>query len=272
MYRGIRIRPNQASLWGGALLALCSLPLSAATFTAGATACGVPVTQTNQTGASVSTGFLTCASGQGSAAGRADSGGVGASADWYAFAGGLAQGSGQIDTTFVINGPGTGPIPVSINFELSGALGGGTNAGLVSWREIENRATIRATNAVGAVVYDYTGYALEYFNASLNPGLTASFSGVLAPSGTNCLAPYCDIESPVFYVFPGFVNDLTLWARAKVSSGVAGSGYGLSSFLNTFGFDKDQKVFNLPEGYTVTVEGMNLVDNCVVGEIGRAHV
>lgn len=270
MYREMRIVLKRMGVWSGAMLALCSLPLSAATYQAYATNCTSAISQSNQTGASVATGSFVCTSGanyigQGSSAARADSGGVGAAVEYYSN-GFLSQSQawGQIDTTFTINGPGTAPIPVSINFELSGALGGGTNSGQVSWREIENRATILVNYAAGTTVYDYTGHATEYFNASLNPGLTATFSGVLAPGGTNCLAPYCDIQSPVFYVYPGYVNSLTLWARATVSSG-NGSGYGYASFLNTFGFDRDQKVFNLPDGYTVTVEGMNVSDNCVIG-------
>jgi PEP-CTERM motif len=270
MDRGIRTSARRVKMWVKAMLALCSLPLAAATYTASATDCNGPIKQSNQTGASVATGWYVCTSGsnyigQGSSAGRANSGGVGAAVEYYSngFLS-LSQAWGQIETTFTINGPGTAPIPVSINFELSGALGGGTNSGLVSWREIENRAVIIANYAGGATAYEYTGHATEYFNASLNPGLTASFSGVLAPGGTNCLTPYCDIQSPVFYVYPGFVNSLTLWARATVSSG-NGSGYGYASFLNTFGFDKDKPVFVLPDGYTVTVAGMDVVNNCVVG-------
>lgn len=148
MFRGIRTRLSRASVWGGAVLALSSLPLSAATFSAGAEApCASPAPQTKlDAPVLVSTGFVQCVVsttfvGQGIATGRADSGGIGVEAELLS--GGiftLAQGWGQIETTFIINGPGNEPIPVSINFELSGFLGGGTNLG-VNIRTIENKLT-----------------------------------------------------------------------------------------------------------------------------------
>lgn len=275
MYRGIRTKASSVIIWGAALLALSSLPLSAAYFSAGTDVpCAGVNNQLNQTtSAYVASGFVQCVAntlfiGQGGAAGRADTDGVGVYVEYESgIYGSLAQAWGQIDTTFVINGPGTGPIPISINFELSGFLGGGTNAGQVSYRKIENQATILANlpSNGGTLVYDYYGSVQETFNFALNPGLFLTFSGPLAAPGGYCLGPACGIQSPVFNVYPGQTNSLRLWARASVSSSANATANGIASFLNTFGFDKDQQVFNLPEGYTVTVEGLNVVDNCVVG-------
>jgi len=272
MYRGIRTR---AIARGGALLVLSSLPLSAAYFSAGTDVpCAGVNNQLNQTtSAYVASGFVQCVAstlfiGQGGAAGRADTDGVGVYVEYESgIYGSLAQAWGQIDTTFVINGPGTGPIPISINFELSGFLGGGTNAGQVSYRKIENQATILANlpSNGGTLVYDYYGSVQETFNYALNPGLFLTFSGPLAAPGGYCLGPACGIQSPVFEVYPGQTNSLKLWARASVSSSANASANGIASFLNTFGFDPNQRVFNLPDGYSVTVEGLNVVGNCVVG-------
>ena len=261
-----------------ALAGILTLPLSAATFTAGTNSACTGVSTDSKVDAPVlvSTGYFQCGTvsglfiGQGSATGRADAGGIGVGVEYYS--GGfltIAQAFGQIDTTFVINGPGTGPIPVSINFELSGFLGGGTDAGQVSYRRIENQAMIQANlpGGAGTLVYDYYGSALETFNAGLNPGLFMTFSGVLAPGGEACLAQNanapCGMQSPVFEVYAGQVNTLRLWAQATVDSG-NGTGNGIASFLNTFGFDPNKPVFNLPDGYTVTVAGLNVVNNRLV--------
>lgn len=277
MYVQIKCSSHRMNSWTRMMLGLCALalPLSAATtYTATASSCGGPVTQSNQTGAFVDSGNLVCTSGsnligQGSAAARADAGGVGAFVEWYGTGNGsFAQASGEINTTFVINGPGPGPIDVSINFVLSGFLGGGTGANQVSFRTIENFVDIFAEYPVGlgAGVYNFSGKAEEIFNSGANPGLSSTFSGQLAPAGTNCLAPNCDIKTPTFRVYSGYTNTLRILARATVSTSFSSSpGYGVASFLNTFAFDKNKPVFDLPSGYTLTIEGMNVVNNCVVG-------
>lgn len=247
------------------LVGCFSAPVSANSFTASADVCGYVSTQTNAgQPASAFVSNQSCVYGAyGTAGARAGSGGIGVSAEFFSSGFMLqAQGTGVIQTTFTITGPGSGPIPVSINFALTGFLGGGTLPNSLSIRTIENRATIGANiPAGGTSTYQYYGSATETYDSAL--GFSYSYAGVLAPSGTYCLTP-CLIVSPVFHVYPGAVNDLELWARATTSSGVL-TGYGVASFLNTFYFPTNGPVFNLPDGYTASIAGLNVENNAVVG-------
>lgn len=198
--------------------------------------------------------------GFGNVAARADSGGIGVGVEYQSYGGlSIAQARGQIDTTFTVNGPAGAPIPIAINFELTGFLGGGTSAQEFSRRQIENRITA-ITPGAGNGFAQFYGQATEVWNATL--GLSLTTSGALAIGG-DCFTP-CRFQTAVFYVAPGAVNNLTLWAQATVDSG-NGVGYGEAKFLNTFHFATDRDVFVLPEGYSVTVAGMDLVNNRVPG-------
>lgn len=239
----------------------------AATFTAFTNDCQAGMTtvvSTNQAAMTANNNFV-CAflafpTGFGRVAARAGSGGIGVGVEYQSYgAGSIAQAYGQIDTTFTVSGPAGAPIPIAINFELTGFLGGGTSAQEFSVREIENRITA-ITPGGGNGIAEFYGKAREVWNSSL--GLSTSTEGALAIGG-DCFTP-CRFQTAVFYVAPGAVNNLTLWARATVSSG-NGVGYGEAKFLNTFNFAKDRDVFVLPEGYSVTVEGMDLVNNRVPG-------
>lgn len=268
-----------ATLWG--------LPMTAATFTVQTDfPCQGAATKTAMNNSvSLDTGFVTCATiggiliGQGGSAAAAAPKGIGVGVEMLSGPfGQIGQATGIIDTTFTVLGPGVGPISISINFELSGFLGGGTSAGQVSFREIYNEVNIgtRLANGSDGPVYRYFGKAEESFNFSRNPGLITEVSGDLAPAASTCLRPDSLTPSftrtPVFQVFPGQQNSIQLLARAKVTSGAGSFGNGIASFLNTFKFDPTQQVFNLPDGYTVEVEGMNVVNNRVVDPNANAEV
>lgn len=257
------------SLRVGVVAALAGAPAAAATFTATAnTVCnGIETDVRVDAPASVSRSGYSCSGvngpWQGNSLARADSGGIGLDVDFYS-SGSLmiGQASGEIDTTFIITGPTSDPIDISINFVLSGFLGGGTAAGQVSTREIEVGVTVLSNYGGGTLVFGpYIGKAAEKWNYLL--GLDSEFSGPLAPAGTNCLNP-CVIQTQPFTVYPGFVNNLELRAVATVSSG-NGFGYGEAKFFNTFYFPKSGPVFNLPDGYTASVAGLNVENNRVVG-------
>jgi hypothetical protein len=174
-------------------------------------------TDSKQAPVLVSTAYFQCGTagglfiGLGGAAGRAKSGGIGVEVEYHS--GGfmtIAHAFGPIDTAVRV-GPGTGPIPVSIDFELSGFPGGGTP------------------------VYDCYGSAWETFSFGLAPGRFLTFSGVLAPAGGFCLARNasspCGMQRRVFGVDAVHVNTLRLSARATVDSG-----NGIAGFRNIFGF------------------------------------
>jgi hypothetical protein len=249
---------------------LLAAPLSAATFSAATNTCAGPTSQTSvDAPAATSTGNFTCGTALGTSYGGAgaiaSSGGIGVGVEFYSTGlMAIAQATGEVDTTFIVTGPSSDPIQVSINFELSGFLGGGTTDNQVSYRQIENRVTVLSNFSGGALTSQSYGRAMEIWNSAL--GLSTQFSGDLAPSGTNCLTP-CRIQTPTFTVYPGYVNDLELWAQATVES-ANGFGFGVASFLNTFYFPRTGPVFNLPDGYTVNVEGLNVVNNRVVGPNG----
>lgn len=278
-----------ANLLGNlAIVTLLNLPVSAALFTAQTNFPCQGISTLSQLNSPVflDTGFKVCATaggdliGQGGAAARANSLGVGAGVEMLAGPfNQIAVATGRIDTQFMVLGPGTEPITLSINFLLTGFLGGGTNQGTQNRREIYNEVTIEAGrgNILPAEKYSYFGRAVELFNIGLNPGLSVSLSGQLAPQGEFCLKQNatepCGIVTPTFQVLPGQVNTLSMLVRAEVQSDNGAFGFGIADSLNTFKFDPNKPVFNmLPDGYTVEVEGMSVVNNRVVDPNGSGQV
>ncbi len=241
-------------LWVGALLVL-GLPAAAANFTAAADGCASQIVMTVDAPASATSARSACTDpfGYGGSAARANSLGLGASAEWFteccgSATGGSAQASAQ--TQFIIIGP-PGLVDIELNLRLKGTVTGGTVTGF-SHRRIELSATI-------AGIWR-TGFIDEVADAN---GLTLTTGGTLVmPPGT-CPSP-CNLVTPTITVAANTQIPLGLTLYAIV--GGYGHGYGRASAYDSLTFPIGEDVFNLPDGYTAVIYGMNVENNRVVGQ------
>jgi hypothetical protein len=192
-----------------------------------------------------------CISGSAMAAGEADAGTLRAAAHTaHACCGTSSAATGrariQIDNV-VLSGPGAATIPVSLNFQLRGTIASNPDFG-----------------QAGVVLY----VALSGLGGTSQIYLTSS--GILDQSGlfasTAVSFPTSTIDrsftTPVVNLAPNqpFRLDLEL----MTFSDMAGTGSTQSDFFsgtNGFALPVGVPVFNLPEGYTVNIPELNVVDN-----------
>ncbi len=211
----------------------------------------VPVTASTNQGQCTAPSFY----GYGGSFASSSQNGLGASADWTTFCCGSSTGGGgiaSIDTEFMIVGP-AGPVTISLNLELTGMVGGGTVTGF-SERVISTTVIIAGVNW-------YTGTLSE--QSSGVTGIKVTRTGSLAMPGTNCSTP-CSLSTTDVLVNANTLVPLHM----SLSTGVSGigDGHGVASAANTLYFPKEGPVFNLPDGYTAVIYGMNVEDNRVLGE------
>jgi hypothetical protein len=246
------------------LLAVIALPVQAATMSAEANTCGGfnADSKTDAT-AFASVGSTGCSLGAwGNASAIASEFGVGASAESYHVGGGggVTYGLATVDTTFLIQGPGSSPIPVSLNLLVDGGFGGGYNANESSGRKVRFEYRVSASSSSFAYAFSEFGEVGEIVTAGVPVGFAF---GNLAYGGTACLQTGCQIESPVMMLYPNVQHSFRMRIRASVEV-FTGPGYGTAEFINTFYFPLGVDVFDLPDGYTADIVGLNVVNNRVV--------
>ena len=196
-----------------------------------------------------------CANGNDSSVSASASGGLGARADMTAYyVNGYVAASAYAwaTTTMRFTGPPGTPyptyVPVSLNLLLTSSHSG----------DFGGRVGIDA----GSFGF---GEAIQYAD-----GTGGQRNGGLAIASVDCLV--CAITSPVVNFLVDFDHGFFLKStvfieslfppRAPLYSG------GMNA-MHTNSFPTDRPVFNLPDGYSAFIDGMNVVDNRVVRDEGR---
>jgi hypothetical protein len=215
------------------------------------------LTTTSSATPPAATGPITtnCVSGSAAAEGEADAGTLRASGrSTHGCCGTTSTATGrariQIENV-IISGPPAASIPVSINFQLRGRLE-------------------RNDDQAVAVVMLFT--ALRGFNTSLSvtselymsPTSIVNQTGVFAP--LNVPFPNATIDqaftTPVANATPNVPLQLDFELMAWSSMpGTGTSDSDFSSETNGFSLPVGIPVFNLPEGYTINIPELNIVDN-----------
>ena len=216
-----------------------------------------PGGQTLSSPTPVSLGPLTipCTSGQGIAAAEAGAGTLRASGRSEHTCCGTASGgngSARIEiANVVISGPAAATVPISLNFRLRGTVNGNTSFG-----------------QTGVFLF----IALQGFNANLESTSRIEMNEVGIVNQTGVFAPL-DVGFPSAAIDQAFVTHtvnaapntpLTLRIQLSAASAMAGEGFTESDFFsgtNGFAFPFGVPVFNLPDGYTVDIPELNIVNN-----------
>jgi hypothetical protein len=150
----------------------------------------------------------------------------------------------------MIIGP-PGLVDIELNLQLKGTVTGGTVTG-ISHRRIQLSVTIGG---------DYRmGFIDELAQAS---GLALTTGGTLVMPPGSCPSP-CNLVTPTVTVAANTLIPLGLTLYAFVDG--AGHGYGRASAFDSLTFPIGEDVFNLPDGYTAVIYGMNVENNRVVGQ------
>ncbi len=188
-----------------------------------------------------------CANGDsGSASAQASAGGLGAAADLTHFCCSSAVSSGalaQVATSFIIYGP-TPSVAVSLNLVLDSSHSG----------DYGSRLGINAGSfGFGEVIQFADGTLGQRNGGLLIPGVDCFFCAIT--SQTVSLPTNVELY---FFLGLSVAVESIIPQGAKLYSG------GLDA-MNTLKFPTSGPVFNLPAGYTASIDGMNVVDNRVVG-------
>lgn len=253
--RGFRAYLPLAAL----LLASMAAPRPAAAVpifqaTAGGDGCAVQNVINNGAPALASSNQSSCTGGWGwgSSVARANEYGLGASAEWFTICCGAAsfgRGYAGAQTQFLVTGP-AGVVPISLNLALHGTVGGGTVTG-GSERVIELSVTLAGQSWTG-IIREQAG-----------PGGTVltTAGNLVLPSGS--CATTCGIATPQVVVAANtwYVLELQLTASVQGFS----TSYGRANAFDSLTFPLNADVFTLPAGYTAQIDGMNVVNNRVVG-------
>jgi HYDIN/CFA65/VesB family protein len=196
-----------------------------------------------------------CTSGTHTGTARAGAGPLGASSSSEHHCCGTASGGGgsvrvQVDNV-VITGPPAASVPISMTAHLKGTLNGSTDFG-------------QAGIWVFARLGGFNTNLSTISEIALNP------SGVFTKSGVFALL---DVSFPSATIDQDFVmfsgngapnQPLSLEIQMLSSSAMAGNGVTSSDFFtgpNGFSFPVGIPVFDLPDGYTVNIPELNIVDN-----------
>jgi hypothetical protein len=141
---------------------------------------------------------------------------------------------------------------VSLNLQLKGGVGGGTVTG-------DSIRTISLIVTLGGAFF--SGFMTETATAT---GNVLTTGGTLAFPPRVCVMPSCDLRTASVPVLANVMIPLSLALTASV--GGSGQAYGRANALDTLTFPIGKDVFNLPDGYTAVIYGMNVEDNRVVVE------
>ncbi|MFN7938719.1 MAG: hypothetical protein U0R19_35645 [Bryobacteraceae bacterium] len=234
-----------------ATLCVSAVPAEGATYTA--STCGVA--DSNSTGALVIVLQQNCNStnfyANGSA--RADSGGLGASAQYTNFCCSSPFGldsRAEIRTEFTITGPGPSVL-TSLNLALHGVV------------DTSSSTELNIRKIVLGVALDYGGsYSGELRVTAGNTGTTIESFGELGPPVGMC-AIACGLVTPTFTLPTNMNIRLIMNLTAAVAGGI-GTSTGYAQAFNSLYFPLDGPVFNLPDGYTASIQGMNVENNRVL--------
>lgn len=242
------------------ILACGGASAEAAVFTAAASGCNYDF-GTGPGSQNVATSRSDCSGGWtfGSANAQANGFGLHAYAEGCQYccasAGGFSA-RGQVDTQYMIIGPqGSPDVPISLNFVLSGSVGGGSTPGY-------SGRFVRAD-----LILEYAGHYFIEFGENSNgeQGLSYWYSSNLSgPSNylpgacIRCRATTLQATVPVN-------RPLTFSMMLQAGVGQFGDAYGVADASNTLYFPLEGPVFNLPEGYSAVIYGMNVEGNRVAG-------
>lgn len=206
------------------------------------------VSASGSTSQFVSTGRTDCGTSPayGSGAARSDSSGIGANLELTItdrFANREFFANAAVQTQYMITGPGAFA-DVSLNLVLSGFVAGGLSLGS-SYRQIQFSAP-------------YFGYTTTYREEALPGGLITSGPDLQLCTPIPCSFTTATISVPTNTLLP-FSLALALYLRGADLS------VGQIDVLNTLYFPTDGPVFNLDEGYSAMIDGMNVTNNRVGG-------
>lgn len=234
----------------------------AAIFTATAVGCGGSVTNSGEGTQVAVKGRIECNPAPPSIDARAQASEYGLEAFAHAttttiVGGGTGgQAAAIVDTQFMIIGPvGSGPVLASLNLEMTAGLSGETTTDF-------NQRSIEMNVNLGGVGQYFTQFSvtsngllgLSYFFNSNIP----THEGYVPGSCSPCKVTTTEVRMPV-----NVWNRFYMRLYAAVASN--GNASGTANAENTLYFPLDGPVFNLPEGYSAEIEGMNVVGNRVVG-------
>lgn len=258
------VRKLVSAIWGlvGLVLAL-GLPTDdalAVTYTATAGGCGFVsnVGETSPQEAAVSSKDCAAWWFYGNASAIASEYGLGVSADGVSLCCGSASifiGTALVSTQFIILGR-AGTVETSLNLHFEAGLPSGIVPG---WSRREALISLEMFEAAFGTVGIYSGLYRDIANSGGRtflyagdlgevPGVGWSFDGISV--------------TPTFVAPVGVPVDMTLSLSGLVEN--VGDAVGAVYALDTLYFPLSGPVFNLPDGYTATILGLNVEDNRVV--------
>lgn len=235
------------------LLLVCTLPAEAVTYSASINACSPQATSgdTFQQVTSTQNDCTNSSSNYGDASARAGESGLGVFIEAINFNNvNTYEATARVETQFMITGPGSGNVDASLNLQLSSGLGGGSDIGTSS-RFL--RYDVQLQNQV------YWAYVFENVsNSGSNSGSLSNYGAQLAGICYPCSSVTTELSLPV---------NTWLYFSMLLYGSVANNGQagGIVSALNTLYFPGNGPVFNLPDGYSATIYGLNVEGNRVVG-------
>lgn len=243
----------------------------AATYTAAANGCGNQSNSgaTSPQLAAVSQLDCTASWFYGNASAISSEFGLGVSADGVSSCCGSAslfEALAQIGTQFIISGP-TATVETSLNLYFEAGFPSGVVPG---YSKREARIDLIMSQATFGTVGIYFGLYRDVADsggrAFTYGGDLSQIPGVVIPGGE---ALDGTSVTPTFVVPVGVPVDITLALRGSVEN--VGNASGGMYALDTLYFPLSGPVFNLPDGYTATIFGLNVENNRVVrDDVGTA--
>jgi hypothetical protein len=158
----------------------------------------------------------------------------------------------QVATEFMITGAPGSSVTASLNLDLTSGIGGGNPGQFgISTRDLK----------FWAYLPGLTHYSFINQVADVDTGTTTTTSpglqGVCSP---------CSVTTLEFTVPANVWHPMTLVINLQLTGG--GDSVGQISALDTLYFPMQGAVFNLPDGYSAEIAGLNVAGNRVVGRNG----
>jgi hypothetical protein len=217
------------------------------------------VADTNSSGVVVTSLIHGCAAGAntiGNAYAKADSGGLGVYADYQHFCCSTAGGTGAeagVKTDFMITGP-AGPVMISLNLVLQASFGGGIGES-DSTRQVDMTVDLGSNHFFGTIAE---------LARPPSGGLTIYKAGNLVVPGNSCLTP-CLIPTQTVTLLANTLYTFQMYMHGTAGGGT-GNSVGSVQAFDTLYFPKTGPVFNLPDGYSAIINGLNVEGNRVIGQ------
>lgn len=225
-----------------------------ATYSVSINACNSQIASgtTFQQVASVRNDCTDFGSNYGDASARAGEGGLGVGIEAINFNNtNTYEATARVETLFMITGPGSGNVDVSLNLQLSSGLGGGSDIG-VSSRYLRYDVWLGSQG--------YFAYVFENMVGGVSTiGSLSNYGAQLAGTCDPCSSTTTVLSLPVnTWLYFGMLLD------GRVDN--SGQAVGIVSAMNTLYFPRNGPVFNLPDGYSAVIDGLNVVGNRVVSD------